>query len=79
MLGILLVEKSVKYLKSRLSQNTEFIIDNNTNKLYADVNKTLLEWVIENICKNSSNNIYKNDNMNSDNIDNDNIDNDNVE
>jgi DNA (cytosine-5)-methyltransferase 1 len=33
---------------------------------------------IENICKNSSNNIYKNDNMNSDNIDNDNIDNDNI-
>ena len=51
---ILLVEKSVKYLKSRLSQNTEFIIDNNNNnKLYADVNKTLLEWVIENICKNA--------------------------
>ena len=50
---ISIVEKSVRYLKSRLSQNTEFIIENNEQELYVSINKTLLEWVIENICKNA--------------------------
>ena len=50
---ISIVEKSVRYLKSRLSQNTEFIIENNKQELYVNINKTLLEWVIENICKNA--------------------------
>ena len=50
---VLIVEKSIKYLKSRLSQNTEFILDNKNEQLFASVNKTLLEWVIENICKNA--------------------------
>ena len=50
---VAIVEKSVKYLKSRLSQNTEFIIENSENKLFTNINKTLLEWVIENICKNA--------------------------
>ena len=50
---ISIVEKSVRYLKSRLSQNTEFVIENNEQELYVNINKTLLEWVIENICKNA--------------------------
>jgi len=50
---ISIVEKSVKYLKSRLSQNTEFIIETSENELFTNINKTLLEWVIENICKNA--------------------------
>jgi signal transduction histidine kinase len=50
---VLIVEKSIKYLKSRLSQNTEFILENKNEGLFANVNKTLLEWVIENICKNA--------------------------
>ena len=50
---ISIVEKSVRYLKSRLSQNTEFIIENHEQELYVNINKTLLEWVIENICKNA--------------------------
>ena len=50
---ISIVEKSVRYLKSRLSQNTEFIIENNEEELFVNINKTLLEWVIENICKNA--------------------------
>ena len=50
---VLIVEKSIKYLKSRLSQNTEFILNNKNEQLFASVNKTLLEWVIENICKNA--------------------------
>ena len=50
---ISIVEKSVRYLNSRLSQNTEFIIENNEQELYVNINKTLLEWVIENICKNA--------------------------
>lgn len=47
------VDKSVKYLKSRLSENTEFVLKNSERELYANINKTLLEWVIENICKNA--------------------------
>ena len=50
---ISIVEKSVRYLKSRLSQNTEFILENSEDKLFVNINKTLLEWVIENICKNA--------------------------
>ena len=50
---ISIVEKSVRYLKSRLSQNTEFILENSEEKLFVNINKTLLEWVIENICKNA--------------------------
>ena len=50
---ISIVEKSVKYLKSRLSQNTEFIIETSEKELFTNINKTLLEWVIENICKNA--------------------------
>ena len=50
---VLIVEKSIKYLKSRLSQNTEFILENKNEGLFTNVNKTLLEWVIENICKNA--------------------------
>ena len=48
-----IVEKSVRYLKSRLSQNTEFIIEKSEKELFTKINKTLLEWVIENICKNA--------------------------
>ena len=47
------VDKSVKYLKSRLSENTEFVLEHSERELYANINKTLLEWVIENICKNA--------------------------
>jgi len=48
-----IIDKSVKYLKSRLSENTEFLVQNIETPLFAKVNKTLLEWVIENICKNA--------------------------
>ena len=48
-----IVEKSVRYLKSRLSQNTEFTIEKTEKELFTKINKTLLEWVIENICKNA--------------------------
>jgi len=48
-----IIDKSVKYLKSRLSENTEFLVQKIEEPLFAKVNKTLLEWVIENICKNA--------------------------
>jgi K+-sensing histidine kinase KdpD len=48
-----IIYKSVKYLKSRLSENTEFLVQKIETPLFAKVNKTLLEWVIENICKNA--------------------------
>ena len=48
-----IIDKSVKYLKSRLSENTEFLVQKIETPLFTKVNKTLLEWVIENICKNA--------------------------
>jgi len=48
-----IIDKSVIYLKSRLSENTEFLVQKIETPLFAKVNKTLLEWVIENICKNA--------------------------
>ena len=48
-----IIDKSVKYLKSRLSENTEFLVQKIETPLFVKVNKTLLEWVIENICKNA--------------------------
>ena len=48
-----IIDKSVKYLKTRLSENTEFLVQKIEAPLFAKVNKTLLEWVIENICKNA--------------------------
>ena len=48
-----IIDKSVKYLKSRLSENTEFLVQKIEIPFFAKVNKTLLEWVIENICKNA--------------------------
>ena len=48
-----IIYKSVKYLKSRLSENTEFLVQKIETPLFAKVNKTLLEWVVENICKNA--------------------------
>ena len=48
-----IIDKSVKYLKSRLSENTEFLVQKIETPLFAKVNKTLLEWVVENICKNA--------------------------
>lgn len=49
-----LVETTAEYLKKRISTKIKWDITNNlTEPFYLDVNKHLIEWVIENICKNA--------------------------
>jgi K+-sensing histidine kinase KdpD len=48
------VENVTEYLKKRISSKVKLTIRANKNaKLYAQINKPLFEWVIENICKNA--------------------------
>lgn len=49
-----LVETTAEYLKKRISTKIRWEITNNLTEPYiSDVNKHLIEWVIENICKNA--------------------------
>lgn len=49
-----LVETTAEYLKKRISTKIKWEITNNLTEPYiSDVNKHLIEWVIENICKNA--------------------------
>tara|TARA_B100000780_G_scaffold84370_1_gene57726 strand:- start:2959 stop:4209 length:1251 start_codon:yes stop_codon:yes gene_type:complete len=47
------IEQSISYLKNRLPYKTDFIFQKSTQKTQVKINKTLIEWVFENICKNS--------------------------
>jgi signal transduction histidine kinase len=49
-----LIEQTIEYLKTRTSSKIRFIYDPvNVKKLIIPVNRTLFEWVIENISKNA--------------------------
>ncbi|MCG8319801.1 MAG: ATP-binding protein [Cytophagales bacterium] len=48
-----IVKNTVNYLESRVSKKVNFKISTVTEETYADLNKPLFEWVIENICKNA--------------------------
>jgi signal transduction histidine kinase len=48
-----LLKINVDYLQSRLSENVTFKLQNNSNNSIIPINKILLEWVIENVCKNA--------------------------
>jgi nitrogen-specific signal transduction histidine kinase len=49
-----LIETTVEYLKKRISTKIHWSIDNRLKEpYYKDVNRHLIEWVIENICKNA--------------------------
>ncbi|HSF54132.1 MAG TPA: ATP-binding protein [Algoriphagus sp.] len=47
------IEETINYLRPRISTKVELIINADTKDLDALMNKPLLEWVIENICKNA--------------------------
>lgn len=48
-----LISETVDYLKTRTSSQVEFLIMNDlSSPILATINKTLFEWVLENICKN---------------------------
>ncbi len=49
-----IIYDSVDYIKSRISKNIKFIINQPENSIIiAPINLNLFEWVIENICKNA--------------------------
>lgn len=49
-----LIESTIEYLKKRISTKINWTIENKlTEPYYRDVNRHLIEWVIENICKNA--------------------------
>jgi len=48
-----IVERSLLYMKNRISSKTELSWELPSNKLQAYVNENLLNWVIENLIKNS--------------------------
>ena len=52
---VLILEKVVDYMKKRCSQKISFSINADTRGIYARVNAQLLDWVIENLCKNAVN------------------------
>jgi two-component sensor histidine kinase len=49
-----LVSKTIAYLKSRLPEKIQFNISNEKSELIIPVSTVLLNWVIENICKNAA-------------------------
>ncbi|MDC0249376.1 HAMP domain-containing histidine kinase [Flavobacteriales bacterium] len=49
-----LIHQSVEYLKSRMPVNTVFILESHNKELYIPINGILLEWVIENLVRNSA-------------------------
>ena len=50
---VLLINKSIEYLKSRMPSNTIFKISVPKTKILIPVNNILFEWVIENLVKNA--------------------------
>ncbi|MEE2954026.1 MAG: HAMP domain-containing sensor histidine kinase [Bacteroidota bacterium] len=50
---IALIENSIFYLSSRLPESVKFKFNFKKDSLYVPVNSVLLQWVIENICKNA--------------------------
>ena len=50
---IKLIYKSIDYLKKRSSSKIIFLIESDVKNVKVKINKELLGWAIENICKNS--------------------------
>lgn len=49
-----LIETTVEYLKKRISTKINWTLNNNLEKPYIHkINKNLIEWVVENLCKNA--------------------------
>jgi hypothetical protein len=47
------LEESVSYLKKRTSKNVHYTLNMPDEPLYANLSRSLFEWVIENLCKNA--------------------------
>ncbi len=48
-----IINDSISYLESRVSSKVNFTVESDSKEIYADLNKPLFEWVIENVCKNA--------------------------
>jgi len=51
---ITVIENAIHYLKARLPQKITFTLNLPSKSLMIAINKVLLEWVIENLCKNAT-------------------------
>ena len=49
----LVIKNAIEYLKTRVSNNTNFIINIENDQVFVPLNTVLFEWVIENLIKNS--------------------------
>ena len=49
----LVIKNAIEYLKTRVSNNTNFIINIENDRVFVPLNTVLFEWVIENLIKNS--------------------------
>ena len=49
----LVIKNAIEYLKTRISNNTNFIINIENDQVFVPLNTVLFEWVIENLIKNS--------------------------
>jgi signal transduction histidine kinase len=47
------VEEAINYLRPRLSSKVSIHFNTHAENIYAMINRSLFEWVIENICKNA--------------------------
>ncbi len=47
------VKNSVEYLKLRTSSKVKYILNLNQEELFVNMNTSLIQWVVENICKNA--------------------------
>jgi signal transduction histidine kinase len=47
------VDEAINYLRPRISNKVNIRVNSHAEDIYAQMNKSLFEWVIENICKNA--------------------------
>ncbi|MEX2595127.1 MAG: ATP-binding protein [Anditalea sp.] len=47
------VDEAINYLRPRISNKVNITLNSHAEDIYAMMNKSLFEWVIENICKNA--------------------------
>ncbi|MBN2662059.1 MAG: HAMP domain-containing histidine kinase [Bacteroidales bacterium] len=47
------IESAVEYLKPRTSSKIKYIVNVNTSNMLVNLNMSLIQWVIENLCKNA--------------------------
>lgn len=57
---LLIFDNFVEYIKKRLSSGIKVTIEKPSEEIILKINKSLFEWVVENICKNAADSIKSN-------------------